>query len=133
MDLARLEAVPLLAELPAGDRLAIAELAREVAVDAGDVLVHDGEFTYELIAIEAGEAELYYAGEPVSWLCAGDVIGEIGSLERSVRSATVIARTPMRLITLSAWDLRRLRRSEPAAVARVQGRLLRRRAALTTC
>jgi CRP-like cAMP-binding protein len=128
MDLARLDAVPPLADLPSGDRAALAAVARESRAEAGDVLVRDGVFAYELIAILSGEAELLRGGERVGRLVAGDVVGEIGALERRVGTATVVARTPMALITLSASDLRRLRRSEPAAVARMQGMLLRRRA-----
>jgi CRP-like cAMP-binding protein len=130
MDLTRLEAIPLLAALPSGDRTALAALAREARADPGEVLVRDGVFAYELIAIESGEAELLRDGEHVAQLAAGDVLGEIGALERLLANATVLASSPMRLITLSALDLRRLRRSEPAAVARLQGLLLRRRTRL---
>jgi len=131
MELARLEAIPLLAELPFGDRAALAGLAREQRADAGEVLVRDGVFVYDLIAIESGEAELLRDGEHVARLAAGDVVGEIGALERLVANTMVIARSPMRLITLNALDLRRLRHSEPATVARMQGLLLRRRTRLT--
>jgi CRP-like cAMP-binding protein len=127
MDIARLDAVPLLAELPFVDRAAVATVARESEATAGDALVRDGDFLYELIAIEAGEAELYHGGEFVARLGAGDVVGEIGSFERHIGTVTVIARSEMRLVTLSALDVRRLRRSAPTAVARMQGILLRRR------
>jgi CRP-like cAMP-binding protein len=130
MDLARLEALPLLAELPFGDRVALAALAGEARAEPGDLLVRDGVFAYELIAIESGEAELLRDGVPVARLTAGDVIGEVGALERLVGNATVVAGSAMELITLSALDLQRLRRSEPAAVARLQGLLLRRRTRL---
>jgi CRP-like cAMP-binding protein len=130
MELARLEAIPLLAELPFGDRVALAAFAREARADPGEALVRDGIFAYELIAIESGEAELLRHGERVAQLTAGDVIGEIGALERAVANATVLARSPMRLITLSALDLRRLRRSEPVAVARMQSLLMRQRTRL---
>jgi CRP-like cAMP-binding protein len=130
MDLARLEAIPLLAELPFADRVALAALAGEARVEPGELLVRDGVFAYELIAIESGEAELLRDGVPVARLSAGDVVGEIGALERLVGTATVVAGSAMELITLSALDLRRLRPSEPAAVARMQGLLLRRRTRL---
>jgi CRP-like cAMP-binding protein len=127
MELARLDAVPLLAELPFADRAAVATAARETHAEAGDVLVRDGDFLYELIAIEYGEAELYRGGELVTRLGAGDVVGEIGNFERRLGMVTVVACSDMQLVTLSALDLRRLRRSAPAAVARMQGMLLRRR------
>jgi CRP-like cAMP-binding protein len=130
MDLARLDAVPLLAELPVADRAAIATIAHEARVAAGDVLVRDGDFRYEIFAIEDGEADLFRGGELVAHLTPGDVVGEIGALERHVANATVVACGPLRLITLSELDLRLLRRSKPAAVARMQGRMLRQRSRL---
>ena len=128
MDLARLDAVPLFADLPFRDRAALATVSCETHVDAGDVLARDGEFAFELIAIESGDADLYREGAHVARLTSGAVVGEIGAYERCIASVTVVAATPMKLITISARDLRRLRRSEPTAVARMQGLLLRRRA-----
>ena len=128
MDLARLDAVPLFAQLPFADRAALAAVACETHVDAGEVLARDGMFAFELIAVESGDADLYRGGAHIARLAAGDVAGEIGAFERHLSSTTVVAATPMTLITISALDLRRLRRSEPAAVARMQGMLLRRRA-----
>jgi CRP-like cAMP-binding protein len=127
MDLARIDAVPPLAELPFSDRAALAGVAREARAFDGEVLVRDGDFRYELIAIEFGEAEVFRDGELVARLCAGDVVGEIGALERHVGTVTVVARSAMQLVTISALDLRRLRRNAPASVARMQAMLLRRR------
>jgi len=127
MDLARIDAVPPLAELPFSDRAALAGVAREAHAFVGEVLVRDGDFRYEFIAIEFGEAEVFRDGELVARLCAGDVVGEIGALERHVGTVTVVARSAMRLVTISALDLRRLRRNAPASVARMQAMLLRRR------
>lgn len=128
MQLARLDAVPMFAELPSGDRAALAAVSCETRAHAGEVLARDGVFAFELIAIESGAADLYRNGTHVARLTAGDVAGEIGAFERRVGNVTLVAATPMTLITISALDLRRLRRSEPAAVARMQGMLLRRRA-----
>ena len=56
-------------------------------------------------------------GEHVADLGPGDFFGEIGLLEKDLRTATVVARTPMRLITLTGWDLKRMERTMPEAVA----------------
>jgi CRP-like cAMP-binding protein len=66
-------------------------------------------------------------GEHVADLGPGDFIGEMGLLEKTLRNATVTARTPMRLITLTGWDLRRIERTVPQAVARVRAVLEARR------
>ena len=127
MDLARIDAVPPLAELPFDDRAALAGVACEARAFDGEVLVRDGDFRYEFIAIESGEADVFRDGELVARLTAGDVVGEIGALERHVGTVTVVARSAMQLVTITALDLRRLRRNAPAAVARMQAMLLRRR------
>ena len=48
------------------------------------------------------------SGAVVASLGPGDVFGEMGMLDGARRSADVVATSPMRLITLSKWDLRRI-------------------------
>jgi hypothetical protein len=40
----------------------------------------------------------------------------MGVLEREQRNATVVATSPMRLVTLTSWDIRRLQKTAPGAV-----------------
>jgi CRP-like cAMP-binding protein len=60
------------------------------------------------MAIEEGEAEVVRGGERLAVLGPGEFFGEMALLEKTVRMASVIAITPMRLVTLSHWDLKRL-------------------------
>ena len=57
----------------------------------------------------------------------GDVLGEMGVLERGRRSATVVAKTPMLLVTLTTWDVRRLGKSAPGAVEHLRSLIAQRR------
>jgi CRP/FNR family transcriptional regulator, cyclic AMP receptor protein len=66
-------------------------------------------------------------GGTVAELGPGDVIGEMGVLERSQRTATVVATSPMRLVTLTSWDVRRLRKTAPDAVDHLRDLVERRR------
>jgi CRP/FNR family transcriptional regulator, cyclic AMP receptor protein len=63
-----------------------------------------------MIAIESGTAEVTRDGQSLGSLGPGDVFGEIGVLERSQRTASVTATSPMRLIRLTNWDVKRLPR-----------------------
>ncbi|HEY4096990.1 MAG TPA: cyclic nucleotide-binding domain-containing protein, partial [Baekduia sp.] len=72
--------------------------------------------SYDVLAIEEGTAEVTRSGDHVADLGPGDVIGEMGVLERSQRNATVIATSSMLLVTLTSWDIRKLRKSAPAVV-----------------
>jgi len=59
------------------------------------------------MATEQGEAEVVRDGEHVATLGPGEVFGEVGVLEQTLRAASVVATTPVRLVTLSRWDLAR--------------------------
>jgi CRP-like cAMP-binding protein len=116
----RLRSLPLFADMSDEELSQIATFAQEISVEAGRELLREGDFSYEFMAIEEGRAEVTRHGEHVADLGPGDFFGEMGLLERTLRNATVTARTPMQLVTLTGWDLRRIERTSPQAVARVR-------------
>ena len=109
MDKARLKAIPLFAELDDADLQKIATFASETSVSEGDTLVREGDFSYELMAIEEGRAAVKRGEQTIAELGPGDFFGEIGVMKNEMRAATVEAITPMRLITLTHWELKRMR------------------------
>jgi CRP/FNR family cyclic AMP-dependent transcriptional regulator len=129
LDASRLKSIPLFEEVGDEELAQIAPFAQEVSVAEGNVLVREGDFSYELMAIEDGEAEVTRGGEHVADLGPGDFFGEMGLLEKTLRNATVTAKTPMRLVTLTGWDLRRVERAAPQAIDRVRAVLAERRSA----
>jgi CRP-like cAMP-binding protein len=60
--------------------------------------------------IVEGEADVIVHGDTVNTLGPGDFFGESGVIEKQQRNATVVAKTRMRLVTLTGWDLRRMKR-----------------------
>ena len=128
MDHNRLKSIPLFQTVPDEELRQLAPFANEASVEQGRELVREGDFSYELFAIEEGEAEVLRDGEHLADLGPGDFFGEIGLLEKDLRTATVVAKTPMRLITLTGWDLKRMERTMPEAVAAVRKVLEERRA-----
>jgi CRP-like cAMP-binding protein len=110
MDKARLKAIPLFENLDDHDLQVIATFADETSVSDGEVLVREGDFSYELMAIEEGTAEVRRGPETVATLGPGDFFGEMGWLKNELRSATIVATSPMRLVTLSTWELKRMRK-----------------------
>jgi CRP/FNR family transcriptional regulator, cyclic AMP receptor protein len=123
----RLRSLPLFADVSDQELSEIATFAQEISVEAGRDLVREGDFSYEFMAIEDGEAEVTRQGEHVADLGPGDFFGEMGLLEKTLRNAAVTAKTPMQLVTLTGWDLRRIERTVPHAVARVRAVLEARR------
>ena len=116
MDPARLQKIPVFAGLADNELRHVAQLAAEVSVEAGKELVREGDYAYDVLAIEEGTARVERDGRVVAELEPGDVVGEMGVLERSQRNATVVSTSPMLLVTLTSWDIRRLRKSAPEAV-----------------
>jgi CRP-like cAMP-binding protein len=90
--------------------------------------VREGDFSYEFFAIEEGEVEVTRGGEHVADLGPGDFFGEMGLLEKDLRTATVEAKSDLRLVTLTGWDMKRMEKSMPQAVDRVREVLEARRA-----
>ena len=129
MDASRLKSIPLFEEVGDEELAQIAPFANEVSVEEGRELVREGDFSYEFMAIEEGEAEVTRGGEHVANLGPGDFFGEMGLLERTLRNATVTAKTPVRLVTLTGWDLKRVERSAPEAMERIRSVLEERRQA----
>lgn len=127
MDASQLKSIPLFADVPDEELGQIATFAQEVMVNEGRELVREGDFSYEFMAIEEGEAEVTRDGKHLADLGPGDFFGETGLLEKTLRNATVTAKTPMRLVTLTGWDLKRMERHVPEAIERVRATLEERR------
>lgn len=116
MDAARLKTIGVFADLDDDALEAISKLAAEVSVPDGKELVREGDYSYDLIAIEDGTAKVHRGDETVAELGPGDIVGEMGVLERQQRNASVTATSPMMLVTLTGWDVRKLRKQAPQAV-----------------
>ncbi|MEA2366960.1 MAG: family transcriptional regulator, cyclic receptor protein [Thermoleophilaceae bacterium] len=127
MDASQLKTLPLFADVPDEELNQISGFAQEVNVEAGRELVREGDFSYEFMAIEEGEAEVTRDGQHVADLGPGDFFGEMGLLEKTLRNATVTAKTPMKLVTLTGWDMKRMERHIPEAIERVRNTLEERR------
>jgi CRP/FNR family transcriptional regulator, cyclic AMP receptor protein len=127
LDPSRLKDLPLFREVSEHELREIAPFADEVAVQEGEELVKEGDFSYEFMAIEEGEADVFREGEKVATLGPGDYFGEMGLLERDRRNATVVAKTPVRLITLTGWDLKRMEKSMPQALVKIRQTMEQRR------
>jgi CRP-like cAMP-binding protein len=85
---------------------------REVEVVVGATIVTVDDYGTAIYFIEEGTAEVL-DGETTQGLGPGDTFGEIGLLLTGQRTATVVARTPMRLLSLSGQDFERIRARVP--------------------
>jgi CRP-like cAMP-binding protein len=120
MDPARLKTIRLFEGFAEDDLRKIAPFASETSVPEGEQLVREGDYSYELIGIEEGTAQVSRGDQQVAELGPGDFFGEIGVMERSLRTATVTATAPMRLVTLKSYDLRRIEKDLPEAMEQIR-------------
>ena len=109
MDLSRVSAFPVLADVPAAELAELASAMTEAEIEAGATILTDGDNGYVIYFIEEGEADVFgEGGRPVGALGPGDTFGEIALLVTGRRTATVVARTPMRVLSLFQQDFRRV-------------------------
>ena len=108
MDTNRLTAIPIFSELSPQEANRLATFATETSAAEGQILMKEGDYSVELIAIEEGTADVVKDGKKIASVGPGDLIGEMGLLEHLPRNADVIASSPMRLIKLTHWEIRRM-------------------------
>lgn len=113
MDPSALEDIPLFAGLTDEQRAEVAASLRDVEVDAGAMLTVQGDNAWQLFVIRSGEAEVRRDGEVVRIVGPGDVLGEIGLLATGIRTASVVATTPMQLGAMFLRDFKQLERRVP--------------------
>jgi CRP-like cAMP-binding protein len=108
MDPNRLTAIPLFSDLSPEEARRLSAFATETSAAEGQILMKEGDYSTELIAIEEGTADVIQGGKKIASLKDGDLIGEMGLLSREPRNADVIATSPMRLVKLTHWEIRRM-------------------------
>ena len=108
MDPARLTAIPIFSELSDEEAKRLAAFATETSLADGQILMKQGDYSTELIAIQEGTAVVIQDGKTIASLAEGDLIGEMGLIDREPRNADVIATSPMRVVKLTHWEIRRM-------------------------
>jgi MFS family permease len=95
-----LQRVPMLRTLPLPSVEQLARGLEPVTVPVGEVVFSQGDVGDRYYVIESGEVEVVGNGQVVATLGAGEGFGEIALLRRSRRTATVVARSDVRLRAL---------------------------------
>ena len=113
MDQHKLKALALFQSLGKRELERIGTVADEVDVSEGKTLLHQGDFAHEFMVVLEGEAEVVRDSERVAELGPGDFLGEVAALDRGQRNATVVAKSPMRVMVMTDRDLRQVARDMP--------------------
>jgi CRP-like cAMP-binding protein len=85
----------------------------ERTFEPGQEIAHEGEGGQNFFVVEDGEADVTVHGQKVGTLKRGDSFGEIALVDKSARTATVTATTPMRAYGLPVWSFRPFAQEHP--------------------
>ncbi|HSL97740.1 MAG TPA: cyclic nucleotide-binding domain-containing protein [Candidatus Deferrimicrobiaceae bacterium] len=124
--LGALRAVPLFADLDERGLQAVAVLARETSVLAGEPIMLEGEPGDAFYVILEGTVRIEKGGRPIRSMTPGGFIGEIALLDRRPRTATAVAVTESRLLRLGQHEFERLVDTFPEVSAKVRAAISRR-------
>jgi CRP-like cAMP-binding protein len=120
VDVSELKNIPLFADVPDDALLKVATFASLESAVEGKVVIREGGQANAFYAIEEGTVKVERDGEHIADLGAGDVFGEQALLEKSERSATVTATSPVRLIRIDHWEIPRMRKAMPEVLEELQ-------------
>ena len=127
VDRARIAALPFFVGLPEQELDAVAGAVAEVEFAAGESLMAEGEFGHALFFIEEGTADVFTDGTKVGVVEPSDVVGEVAVLASGRRTASVVATSPVRAVSMFKRDVWALERKAPEAARRLQAALDARR------
>jgi CRP/FNR family transcriptional regulator, cyclic AMP receptor protein len=119
MDESRLKGIALFAQLSKRERSKLARHLVEVEVPLGEHVVKEGEISHEFFVIEEGTAAVISSGKHLTDLGPGDFLGEIGLVQRSDRTASVIATSPIKAIVMAEEDFLAMSRSIPEVARQI--------------
>jgi CRP-like cAMP-binding protein len=93
----QLAQVPLFQGLSKKELKMISQLATYLEEPAGTVLTREGAVGHEFIIVLDGDIEVRQGDRVVAERGAGSYIGEIALLDHRPRTATVVAKTPIKI------------------------------------
>ncbi len=122
-NLETLRFIQLFRELTPKELVVVMNAFREAQVDAGRDVIEEGDKSENLYLIVEGECDVMRRGELITTLRAGSQFGEMALLNRRPRTATVRARTDVRLLALSRHDFNQVIRKDNAIAAKLLWKL----------
>jgi CRP-like cAMP-binding protein len=96
-----LKRIPLFEHCSKKDLQRIAQIADELDLRAGKVLITEGERGREFFVLVAGEVEVRRKGRKLNTLGPGNFFGEMALLSKIPRTATVTALTPLDVLVIT--------------------------------
>jgi CRP-like cAMP-binding protein len=117
----RLAKVPLFAGLDKKHLQQVSGLVTQIDVKEGKDLTREGEHGNEFIIVLEGEAEVKVGGNVVATRGPGDYFGEIALIANRPRTATVTAKTPMKIEVIGRREFQTMLHDNPGIATELLG------------
>lgn len=127
MDETRLKNLQPFSHLTKDELKKLAAMVEEYSEPEGTTLVGQGDYGYEFIVLEEGTVEVIHDGERVDTMGPGDFFGEASLRAGGLRNSSVVAASPVRILTLSAHNVRVLHEQIPALAEQIDAASAQRR------
>ncbi len=114
-----LKRVPLFSALTPKELKFVASRTDEVSVPAGRQLTRQGHPSDSFYVLLEGEVTVEVDGKKRAALRTGDFFGEISMLDRGVGTATVVTKTPVRMMVMSHVQFRDAIKTSDALLVKV--------------
>jgi CRP/FNR family cyclic AMP-dependent transcriptional regulator len=108
-----LKTIPIFSSCSRKELDGIASIVKEVEFPAGRVICKEGETGVGLHVVVEGETSVQIGGRTRRRLGPGAFFGEIALLDGGPRTATVVADTPVKTLSIAAWTFRSMIKTQP--------------------
>ena len=116
----RLLNVPLFSGLSDEDRARLASWLEDEEYPAGRSLAREGSSDYAFFVLDVGNARVETDGTTLRTLGPGDVFGEMAFFGEGRRTASVVAETDVRVLSMFGTRFREMQTTMPEIAARVE-------------
>ena len=121
-----LKTVPLFSSCTHGERREIAQLGTPIFAEEGAFLTENGKPGREFFLVLEGEASCRVRNREVNRFFPGSYFGELALLHGGIRTADVVAATPMELLVFDAREFRTLLMTTPSIGIKILANLAER-------
>jgi CRP/FNR family cyclic AMP-dependent transcriptional regulator len=119
MKIEAIKHVPLFATLSKRELAAVAAIADEIDLADGKELIREGDRGREFFVLLEGSADVSKGNRKIRSLGEGDFFGEIALVAHTPRTATVVARSPIRALVITDRAFKSLLEKMPEVQAKV--------------